>query len=461
MALGGTSTSDRGGGATGAPVRATVPEPPAGGSASLATRLVLATLGFCIVFTLLTVAVRTWWAWQGHRAAMSAELAQIDEVFHRSFAKAIWELDRDALQTHVDSVARVASVGRVALKVRQASGQPEVLEHRSPGWQASPRVPVIQRELVYEPYAGAREVVGSFTLEGDERALRARLMGELQVIVVTQVIQSLLLAGLVMWLFNRTVTRHVRRIARHLGQLSPDTLDHPLALQRPPGRHDELSQLASGIGQLQRSLSEHLAHQRLVERELAAHRDHLADLVRERTEALQQANAQLEALSRSDPLTGLPNRRHFDEVTAAEFRRAQRTGQPLSLLLCDVDFFKRYNDTQGHAQGDACLKAVAQALRGCFGRAGDVAARIGGEEFAVVLPGCDAEGAAQAGERLRAAVAALAIPHTASEVAPHVTLSIGVAQYDPAAMDRFDALFSQADLALYRAKHQGRDRVAR
>lgn len=434
---------------------------PASRHTSLATRLVLATLGFCLVFTGLTVGVRTWWAWHANRTAMSAELAQLDQVFHRSLAKAIWELDREALQAHVDSVARVASVGRVAVSVRQPSGPPEILEQRAPGWQPSPRVPAIERELAYEPYAGGHEVVGTLTLEADERALKARLKGEVQVIVVTQVIQSLLLAGLVMWMFNRTVTRHVQRIAHHVSQLAPDTLDRRLQLDRPAGRHDELTRLVEGIGQLQRSLSGHLASQRQAEQELAAHRDRLAELVRERTEALQQANAQLEAMTRSDPLTGLPNRRHFDEATQVEFRRAQRTGQPLSLLLCDVDFFKRYNDTQGHAQGDACLKAVAQALRGCFGRAGDLAARIGGEEFAVVLPNCDVDGAVLAAERLRAAVSALAIPHAASEVAPHVTLSIGVAQYDPAVMDRFDALFSQADLALYRAKHQGRNRVAR
>lgn len=427
---------------------------------SIATRLVLATLGFCLLFTLGTVVLRTWWAWQSHRATMAAELAQIDEVFHRSFAKAIWELDREAVSTQVDSVAGVPSVGRVTVVVRQSNGAPEIMERRQPGWQASARVPSLHRELAHEPYAGAREVVGAFSLEGDERVLWSRLREELRVIVVTQVVQSLLLAGLIMWLFNRMVTGHVRHIARHVDQLSPDTLDRPLVLQRSTRRDDELSQLARGIGHLQDSLSDHLSRRHQAERELAAHRDQLADLVEQRTRALQLANAQLEALSRSDPLTGLPNRRHFDEVTATEFRRAQRTGQPLSLLLCDVDHFKRYNDHLGHAAGDQCLKAVAQALQGSFGRAGDMVARIGGEEFAVVLPVCDLQGALAAGERLRRALAALAIPHPASDTAATVTMSIGVAQFDPATMDHFDTLFKQADLALYRAKHQGRDRVA-
>jgi diguanylate cyclase (GGDEF)-like protein len=427
---------------------------------SLAARLVLATLGFCFVFTLLTVGVRSWWAWQAHQAAMGAELAQIDQVFQRTLAKSIWEMDREALQAHVDSAANVASVGHVALTIRQANRAPEVLERSRADWEPSARTPSLRRELTYEPYAGASEPVGEFALAGDERVLWDRLQGEIVQIVVTQVVQSLLLAGLIMWMFNRSVTVHVRHIARHLGQLSPDNLERRLQLLRPAARRDELSLLAAGVNQLQGSLSDYLGRQRRDERELAAHRDRLAELVEQRTQALQGANAKLEALSRCDPLTGLPNRRHFDEVKDVEFRRALRTRQPLSLLLCDVDFFKRYNDTYGHAGGDACLQAVAQVLNACFGRAGELAARIGGEEFAVVLPGCDLAGALAAAERLRGAIAARALPHVASGVAPHVTLSIGVAQFDTATMDHFDTLFHHADQALYRAKDRGRNQAA-
>lgn len=428
--------------------------------ASLAGRLVLATVSFGIVFTLLSVAVRTVSAWTLQHSAMSAELAQVDQVFQRTLAKAIWDLDRDALNTHLASAIKVASVGRASLEIRQPNRPPERLELVHPDWQPSTLAPRLQRELTYEPYAGASEVVGQFSLEGDEQVLWARLRAEVLGIVVTQVVQTLLLASLVMWVFNRTVTVHVKHTARHLQELTPANLSRPLELARKPVHDDELSLLAGGVNQLQGSLSDYLARQHADELELAAHRDRLADLVRERTQALEAANAQLQTLSRSDALTGLPNRRHFDEVKEAEFRRALRVGQPLSLLLCDVDFFKRFNDRYGHAGGDECLQRVGQTLRACFGRAGDLAARVGGEEFAVVMPGSDAAAAFGAAERLRQAVAAQDIPHADSDAAPHVTLSIGVAQFDAAEMDSFDALFDRADQALYLAKRRGRNQVA-
>jgi len=188
--------------------------------------------------------------------------------------------------------------------------------------------------------------------------------------------------------------------------------------------------------------------------------------VRERTSALESTNARLEnanalldSLARTDPLTGLANRRHFDEAKELEFRRALRTGHPLSLLVCDIDAFKRYNDAYGHPAGDACLRAVAHAIQKCNARAGDLVARIGGEEFAVLLPGTTAEVATQLANRLLEAVFALAIPHRDSEVAAHVTVSIGLAQLNAENTDNFSALFEQADQALYQAKSDGRNRV--
>jgi diguanylate cyclase (GGDEF)-like protein len=427
---------------------------------SLGRRLVLATLAFGIVFTLAAVAVRTWSAWQHNLSAMTGELALIDKVFQRTLAKAIWEMDRDELRTHLDSVSLVNPVGRVELSIRRAGRSPEIMVRQQEGAPRASLAPSLQRQLTYQPYAGAVETVGELTLEGDERVLWARLRGEVGGIVVTQVIQSVLLAGLIMWLFNRTVTVHVQRIARHLDEVTPANLQHTLKLDRQVARPDELSLLEAGVNQLQGKLSEYLERQRRDELDLAAHRDRLAELVDEQTTELRSANAQLQELSRSDPLTGLANRRHFDDVKDTEFRRAQRLGQPLSVLLCDVDHFKRYNDTYGHAQGDDCLKLVADTLKQTFSRAGELPARIGGEEFAVLLPGSDTAQALSAAERLRQALVALSIPHAGSQVASHVTLSVGVAQFDPATMDRFETLLHQADKALYRAKSLGRNQVA-
>ena len=427
---------------------------------SLGRRLVLATLVFCLIFTLFTVAVRTWSAWHTNLAAMNGELNLIDQVFQRTLAKAIWEMDRESLQTQLDSVSQVAAVGRVELRILRAGRSPEVMTQQRRAQTTSNLAPSLQRMLVYEPYAGASETVGELTLEGDERVLWQRLLGEVASIVVTQIIQSLLLASLIMWMFNRSVTVHVQHIARYLGQLSPANLKQTLQLERSTKRRDELSLLEAGVNDLQDKLSTYLDRQKQDEQDLAAHRDRLAELVEERTVELREANSRLEELSRSDPLTGLANRRHFDELKEIEFRRALRLGQPLSVLMCDVDFFKLYNDTYGHALGDQCLKAVAEVMTGVFARAGELVARVGGEEFAVLLPGSDAASARKAAERLRQGIAALAMSHATSQVASHVTLSIGVAQFEPASMDRFDQLLQCADQALYRAKTQGRDRIA-
>ncbi len=426
---------------------------------SLGRRLVLATLFFGLIFTLLTIVVLTLSAWKSSVATMTSELVQIEQVYQGTLSKAVWEMDRESLQMHLDSAAKVPAVGQIALTISSAKRSPEVLMRTHPGWTASSWAPTRQLALTYEPYPGARESLGELTLHGDERVLWQRLRGEVGTIVVTQIIQSLLLAGLIMLMFTRLVTVHVQRIASHLGRLVPSNLGHALALRRKIAHQDELTLLVTGINQLQASLSEYLAKQQRAEQELADHRDRLAALVLERTSELEAANARLEDLSRTDPLTGLPNRRHFDEVTESEFRRALRTGEPLSLLVVDIDFFKGYNDTYGHANGDLCLCAVADALRTGLRRAGDVVARIGGEEFAVLLPATTQDTALALAECFRQAIAELAILHAASTVAHHVTISIGLAVLDHACADNFDALFRQADQALYRAKAGGRNRV--
>jgi len=612
------------------------------GSRSLGTRLVLATLGFCSVFTVLTVGVRTYSAWNEAWAAMNADLTLLEQVYKQTLSKAVWDMDRESLQTQVQSTAQVAVVGHIVLKIHSSNRTPEIIEHTAAGWQASTLTPTRHLDLVYEPFPGGKESVGELTLAGDERVLWARLRGEVTSIVITQLLQSLLLAGLIMLMFSRTVTVHVRHIAHHLGQLTPDNLRQTLQLVRNPLHHDELTLLETGVNQLQGKLAEHLAQLRQYEDELGAHRDHLADLVQERTaeleslteaqqlvlslsnrlihaphesfdacqkdclsevaqrlganhalwlvptaaqpafrvfmewrpdgaadeapsalplhgmthipgrlareellfffsqaemgrslspqeaavftsqpvgacalallrsdredfgllfigkplgqgdwppedrallamtaqmllhsvrhqaqlisllasqQALRDANRQLEVLSRHDPLTGLSNRRHFDEIKEDEFQRALRSAHPLSLLICDIDDFKAFNDHYGHAAGDQCLRAVAHAMNTAITRSGDALARIGGEEFAILLPATSEAAAWQVAERVRLAVSALHIAHAASHAGPHVTISIGLAQLEFGRTNQFDTLFDAADQALYRAKKNGRNRI--
>ena len=186
-------------------------------------------------------------------------------------------------------------------------------------------------------------------------------------------------------------------------------------------------------------------------------RDVSASFDRERR-LLDHAEA-LRARSYVDGLTGIPNRRHFDVALDRELRRAQRNGGALSLLLMDIDSFKAYNDHFGHQEGDACLRAVAQALAGMLKRAGDVGARYGGEEFAAILPDTTAQQARAHADAIRAHVAGLAMPHAPAAQRPVVTLSIGVATFDAGRLNDAASLIEAADKALYVAKRGGRDRV--
>jgi diguanylate cyclase (GGDEF)-like protein len=159
-----------------------------------------------------------------------------------------------------------------------------------------------------------------------------------------------------------------------------------------------------------------------------------------------------------DGLTGIANRRRFDEVFAAEWRRAQRKEMSLSLILCDVDHFKLYNDHRGHQAGDDCLRMVAQAIASQMSRPGDLAARYGGEEFVCVLPDTDQAGGQFIAESIRTELAALGLPHPASSVGPVVSLSLGVATAVPGADWPAHDLIALADAKLYEAKKSGRDR---
>lgn len=174
---------------------------------------------------------------------------------------------------------------------------------------------------------------------------------------------------------------------------------------------------------------------------------------------LVRLNRKLDKIAHEDALTGIPNRRSFDDAAEREFDRARRDRQPVSILLLDVDYFKRYNDSYGHAVGDKCLQTVARALDECLRRPADMAARYGGEEFIVMLPNTPVHGAAQMAERILQQIDRLAIPHAASAVASHVTVSIGAKTLRPDEPPHsLKETVKLADDALYAAKGAGRHR---
>jgi diguanylate cyclase (GGDEF)-like protein len=173
---------------------------------------------------------------------------------------------------------------------------------------------------------------------------------------------------------------------------------------------------------------------------------------------LQRVNQELQHLATHDKLTGLPNRRYFDDYLEQEWRRLSREQAPLALILCDIDYFKQYNDAYGHLGGDGCMVQVARAITQAIKRPADLTARYGGEEFAIILPNTDLAGAVRAGQLIQREINQARIPHCKSLIKSHITVSLGIACVQPRLAMPPCHLTNLADQALYQAKQQGRDR---
>lgn len=187
-------------------------------------------------------------------------------------------------------------------------------------------------------------------------------------------------------------------------------------------------------------------------------RDKAFEALRELQTELEKSNAELQKLSCLDGLTGIANRRRFDEFLQTECLRSARENTPLSLILIDIDFFKPYNDNYGHLAGDKCLRTVAEALSEVIHRPADLVARYGGEEFGVILPCTEMEGAIQIAKALMNKITALALPHEYSKIADHITLSMGITSRVTCDRTKPADLIHLADQALYEAKESGRNR---
>ncbi|MBW2466366.1 MAG: diguanylate cyclase [Deltaproteobacteria bacterium] len=188
-------------------------------------------------------------------------------------------------------------------------------------------------------------------------------------------------------------------------------------------------------------------------------RDEAFRALEESRAKLAEANRTLQKLSSLDGLTGIANRRSFDEVLNKEWNRSIRSGKPLGLIMLDIDFFKLYNDYYGHQGGDDCLKKVASGLSSAIHRDSDFLARYGGEEFSAILPATDINGAVNVAEEMRLAIKDLKIEHARSKVADIVSISIGVSAVVPPRDTNPEILIAAADQALYKAKETGRNRV--
>jgi diguanylate cyclase (GGDEF)-like protein len=273
---------------------------------------------------------------------------------------------------------------------------------------------------------------------------------------------SVAIALLIGILTARWITRPLLELNAAAKKIASGEWQQPIVIHR----QDEVGELAHSFNQMSQQLQHSFTEMETLNQALLSSKDQLAAYNRrleaeiaERTEALEEANQELKRLATTDSLTQVANRRHFDEHLHQEWLHAIRSRSFLSLILCDVDYFKRYNDTYGHQRGDECLKQVARAIAQATQRATDLVARYGGEEFGIILPCTDLAGAMRVAEVIRTKIQELQRPHTESEISSFMTVSLGVASILPHASCQPELLIAAADAALYDAKMQGRNRA--
>lgn len=319
---------------------------------------------------------------------------------------------------------------------------------------------VRQRFALLSPQDG--QAVGEVRVLSQPLSWRAVLT---QDHVLDDLLQRLALVGLLAlaaaWILERLLLRPLRQMAANMERFDPSQPPSQLNWPESDRAPLELQQMNRAISHVQQSVDAQLQREQSRVAELSAAIERQAEHLRATELALEAKKRELAALSRHDPLTGLDNRREFDDALRREFKRAQRQHARLALAVLDLDHLKAYNEVHGHAAGDALLKRFAQLLAERFKRDTDVVARLGGEEFAALLPGFDQASAQGLLENLREEWRALALPHGASPVDQVVTVSIGLAAYSPTQPYLSpQALMQAADEALYIAKHAGRDRLS-
>lgn len=251
---------------------------------------------------------------------------------------------------------------------------------------------------------------------------------------------AIIIGAVIGLMLARRIAAPVERISRRADRLALGELEQQLEHNSPIR---EVNQLGLSFSKMAGEL------RRLI--------DDLEARVAERTQALQRANDELEKLSMLDGLTGIANRRRFDEVLDAEWQRSRRESTPLAVVLCDIDHFKEFNDNFGHQRGDEALQSVAQTLESSLHRPADLAARYGGEEFALILPNTELDGALKVAEAARKAISQLNILRDDLDDRDYVTISAGVAVAIPGVGNEPEELIDEADQQLYRAKEAGRD----
>lgn len=427
-----------------------------GKSRSISRRLVNATLVISLLVSVVVIAVQLLNAYRTAQDNANFRLDEVGKSIVPSIASSLWQVDTERVNLLLDGIVRLPEISYVRLDSNDG-------DHYERG--NSSAAALATRDYSLQHNEGKSFDMGSLhVVVGRKRMLGGVIDDAIATAFTTALV--LVCSALLLSLFFRLwVTRHLETMAAYAGKLSFENLDDELVLpsRAAHGSPDEIDQLVLAFNGMRDTLRSEADLRDRFETELMLHRERLEELVTERTsqlerktDELQQQKDEMQQLAQTDSLTGASNRRHLRELAEHEMARSERSGTPLSMLMLDIDYFKRINDGYGHDVGDLAIKALCSAcareLRQC-----DALGRWGGEEFAVLLAETDSASARHVAERIRAAVSEIRIGLESGDVVAF-TVSVGLATFD-SHHTSLDAVLKGADKALYAAKQSGRDRV--
>lgn len=416
------------------------------GAYLLSWQLLKAVLSIYFAITLLVTLTQMGIEYMHTRNAIQNELASVERTFSPALATALWELNTEQLEALQQGIVDLPVIS--TMRVIDASGRELIKESMRSvlGGQ------IIHTFKLSYHFAGEDVHLAEVSFEAAGDVIFDRLRVGYQMILISALIKSTALTLLFLWAFRRRLAIPLQQLTDAVTAIDLDSLGDKYRLDLHQAQENELTKLESAFNRmLNRLEEERIAHDSALQEVNKG----LEQQVAERTRELQAANQQLEQLVRTDPLTGAANRRHFVEQAQIEIQRARRDNAALSLLMIDLDYFKRINDTWGHAAGDEVLRNFARIALAPL-RATDLFARLGGEEFAVLLPNTGLDGAVEVALRIREAARQQSIDTSSGQIRYNVSIGAAVLADQETC---YEPLLKRADAALYRAKEDGRNRV--
>ncbi|MEB0139584.1 MULTISPECIES: diguanylate cyclase [unclassified Undibacterium] len=378
-------------------------------------------------------------AWLNYRAIEKNFDMTINDVVQTHLpllSLAIWDIEPQAIQKQIGLLVKNSPI--IYAHIRASTGQQFEggrRELRSNGQ-------ILQFDIPAQTEGTA--ALGVLELVIDRSRLREELLRNFIVVFIEVLVLAIFILIALVAVLRQDLQRPMRQLADFVKNLQANQISTPLALDLPPGHaYNEIDLVIDGFRTMQESIQKHISQQ--------------DQLVLQRTEQLENAMSTLEKLSITDGLTACYNRLLFNQRMPTEMQRATRYVRELSVLFCDIDFFKRVNDSYGHAVGDKVLVSFANCIKDNLRSDSDWVVRYGGEEFVVVLPETSLIAAVEVAERMRAAVEQALVVPLADGTMLQITASFGVAQKKP--IDTLENFMQRADQALYVAKNHGRNRV--